>query len=283
MAACAAFAAPASAAPPIGDGDGGFALTEIGRLRAADPCRQRSGHGGRAIRARVGGAHQGRERGQHAARQPFLDISDIVQCCGEEGLLSIAFHPDYKKNRLFYVYFNDDAGRPGVDGVPAQQEARSSWRCARAAGRALHPTPRQQQPQRRRDRFGPDGLPLHRARATAAPAATRPTTLRIPSSLLGKLLRIDPRKSCTASPRAREGQEEAGEKARQACAASVRAAASSAPQARAYSCPGPTRSSASRAATRSTRSACATRSASPSTRSQARSRSATWDRAAARR
>jgi glucose/arabinose dehydrogenase len=39
---------------------------------------------------------------------PFLDISDLVSCCGEEGLLGLAFHPDYANNGFFYVYYNDN-------------------------------------------------------------------------------------------------------------------------------------------------------------------------------
>src|SRR5687768_9292383 len=34
---------------------------------------------------------------------PFLDISKNVKCCTEEGLLSLAFHPNYKTNGLFFV------------------------------------------------------------------------------------------------------------------------------------------------------------------------------------
>jgi hypothetical protein len=37
---------------------------------------------------------------------PFLDISARVKCCGEQGLLSVAFHPQYATNHFFYVYFN---------------------------------------------------------------------------------------------------------------------------------------------------------------------------------
>jgi glucose/arabinose dehydrogenase len=33
----------------------------------------------------------------------FFDISRMVQAGGEQGLLSVAFDPDYEKNRLFYV------------------------------------------------------------------------------------------------------------------------------------------------------------------------------------
>jgi len=40
---------------------------------------------------------------------PFLDISPQVECCGEQGLLSIAFHPDFAVNGYFFVdYINRD-------------------------------------------------------------------------------------------------------------------------------------------------------------------------------
>lgn len=37
--------------------------------------------------------------------KPFLDITDRVSSGGEKGLLSLAFHPDYKKNGYFYVNY----------------------------------------------------------------------------------------------------------------------------------------------------------------------------------
>jgi glucose/arabinose dehydrogenase len=38
--------------------------------------------------------------------QPFLDIADKVTTEGnEEGLLSVAFHPDYKTNGQFFIYY----------------------------------------------------------------------------------------------------------------------------------------------------------------------------------
>ena len=42
--------------------------------------------------------------------QPFLDIRSRVTCCGEQGLLSMAFHPNYARNHRFFVYFNDRSG-----------------------------------------------------------------------------------------------------------------------------------------------------------------------------
>jgi glucose/arabinose dehydrogenase len=43
-------------------------------------------------------------------RRPFLDVRDQVSSGGERGLLSVAFHPRYAENRLFYVNFTDVAG-----------------------------------------------------------------------------------------------------------------------------------------------------------------------------
>ncbi len=38
---------------------------------------------------------------------PFLDIHSLVSCCGERGLLSVAFHPSYAQNGFFFVYYTD--------------------------------------------------------------------------------------------------------------------------------------------------------------------------------
>ncbi|HWP37173.1 MAG TPA: PQQ-dependent sugar dehydrogenase [Gemmatimonadales bacterium] len=41
---------------------------------------------------------------------PFLDISGLIRSGGEEGLLSMAFHPSYAQNGFFYVHFTDPNG-----------------------------------------------------------------------------------------------------------------------------------------------------------------------------
>ncbi len=41
---------------------------------------------------------------------PFLDIRERISCCGERGLLSVAFPPDYASKRHFYVYYTNAAG-----------------------------------------------------------------------------------------------------------------------------------------------------------------------------
>src|SRR4051812_7737811 len=40
----------------------------------------------------------------------FLDIRSKVKSGGEQGLLSVAFHPDYQRNHLFYVDYTDTGG-----------------------------------------------------------------------------------------------------------------------------------------------------------------------------
>jgi glucose/arabinose dehydrogenase len=47
----------------------------------------------------------GRLRGE-----PFLDIRGLTRSGGEQGLLSVAFHPGYAKNRRFYVDYTDTNG-----------------------------------------------------------------------------------------------------------------------------------------------------------------------------
>jgi glucose/arabinose dehydrogenase len=41
---------------------------------------------------------------------PFLDLSGVVSCCGEQGLLGLAFHPDYMTNGFFYVNYTNTSG-----------------------------------------------------------------------------------------------------------------------------------------------------------------------------
>jgi glucose/arabinose dehydrogenase len=41
---------------------------------------------------------------------PFLDVSGHIVSGGEQGLLSLAFHPAYAQNSRFFVYFTDKHG-----------------------------------------------------------------------------------------------------------------------------------------------------------------------------
>src|SRR6266496_2686569 len=47
-------------------------------------------------------------------RGTFLDIRDRVKSGGEQGLLSVAFHPAYARNHRFYVDYTDKNGNTRV-------------------------------------------------------------------------------------------------------------------------------------------------------------------------
>ena len=59
------------------------------------------------------------------APEPFLDLTEMVSTGNEQGILGLAFHPDYATNAKFYVYYTDTAGdsrvleyeRPGDIGL----------------------------------------------------------------------------------------------------------------------------------------------------------------------
>lgn len=50
-------------------------------------------------------------QGGEVLPSPFLDIRDLVVDGGlEQGLLGLAFHPDYETNGVFFVYYTGDGG-----------------------------------------------------------------------------------------------------------------------------------------------------------------------------
>ncbi len=56
--------------------------------------------------------------GAELLEKPFLDLSRKVKCCtAEQGLLDLAFHPDYASNGLFFVTYN---AQPKGDSVVAR-------------------------------------------------------------------------------------------------------------------------------------------------------------------
>ncbi|MCL5801548.1 MAG: PQQ-dependent sugar dehydrogenase [Gammaproteobacteria bacterium] len=46
---------------------------------------------------------------------PFIDIAGKVKSGGEQGLLSVAFHPDYAKNGFLYVNYTDKSGDTRIE------------------------------------------------------------------------------------------------------------------------------------------------------------------------
>src|SRR5204862_4578605 len=43
-------------------------------------------------------------------KRPFVDLSSLIKSGGEQGLLSIAFAPDYASSRRFYAHYTDRHG-----------------------------------------------------------------------------------------------------------------------------------------------------------------------------
>ena len=59
----------------------------------------------------------------------FLDLRSLVRAGGEQGLLGLAFHPDYQANGLFYVdYTRRGEGSAGGDTVVAEYRRASDAR-----------------------------------------------------------------------------------------------------------------------------------------------------------
>src|SRR5262245_22283922 len=45
---------------------------------------------------------------------PFIDLTTLSTCCGEQGLLGMAFAPDYSTSGVFYLSYTNNAGKPEV-------------------------------------------------------------------------------------------------------------------------------------------------------------------------
>jgi glucose/arabinose dehydrogenase len=192
-----AAAAPAAAAPPTGDGDGGFALTQVGSF--ARPIHAENAPGTKGVLYVVESEGVIRVLGGTTVRaQPFLDISDLVRCCGEEGLFSIAFHPKYKRNRLFYVYFTNNAGDQQLMEFRRSKKKKRKFVAVRSSGRTLLTIPHPVNGNHNGGTiaFGPDGL-LYIGPGDGGAGGDPPNNAQNREQLLGKLLRIDPRKSCS--------------------------------------------------------------------------------------
>src|SRR4051812_35447123 len=60
---------------------------------------------------------------------PFLDITGDVKFGGEQGLLSMAFAPDYATSKRFYVYYTaPKSGDTGGNGITAEEVTRGGGR-----------------------------------------------------------------------------------------------------------------------------------------------------------
>jgi glucose/arabinose dehydrogenase len=190
--ALALLAAPAAGAPPLGDGIGGFSLTQIGSFD--EPTAIVDAPGKKNRKLLFVAEQDGRIivlRGGVPQPRPFLDISARVMNAGEQGLLSVVFHPDYERNRRFYVYYTDLSGNNNV--VEFKRSKRSRLRALPGSARlVLHlPHPTFGNHNGGDLQFGAKRL-LYIAPGDGGAGGDPPNNAQNPGSLLGKLLRIDP-------------------------------------------------------------------------------------------
>jgi glucose/arabinose dehydrogenase len=131
----------------------------------------------------------------HRQAQPFLDISNVVNSSGgEQGLLSMAFAPDYRTSGLFYVYYTDSTNNIRI--VQYRRSAHDGNRADPASARNVltidHRSERNHNGGQLQ--FGPDG-DLYVGVGDGGSEGDPHNYGQNNGVLLGKLLRISPRPS----------------------------------------------------------------------------------------
>ncbi len=120
---------------------------------------------------------------------PFLDISSQVSCCGERGLLGLAFHPDYENNGYFYVNYTNNSGDTQVSRFSV-----SSSNADIADENSELPIIDYNQPNSNHNggclAFGPDGY-LYISSGDGGGSGDTSNNAQNLNLLLGKMLRID--------------------------------------------------------------------------------------------
>ena len=187
---------------PVGDGDGGVELAKVGDFSqpvfvtqppSGDQALYVVEQCGRIVRV-----------GEDGETKTFLDLADQVTCGGEQGLLSAAFAPDYRRSGLLYVNYTDLAGdsrtveyqREGTEAGGAADPA-----SARELLRIEDPYPNHNGGLLL---FGPDHN-LYLGMGDGGSAGDPLRSGQDLSTLLGKILRIDPRAAGGESYRIPEG------------------------------------------------------------------------------
>ena len=126
--------------------------------------------------------------------KPFLDISSRVTAGGEQGLLGLAFAPNYAKSGLFYVYFTRRDGKQEVAELRRATSDRANAGSIRSVLVMDDPEANHNGGQLN---FGPDGL-LYIGTGDGGGGGDQHGTIgnaQNLGSLLGKILRINPRRS----------------------------------------------------------------------------------------
>ena len=127
--------------------------------------------------------------GTRVIATPFLNISGAVTCCGEEGLLSLAFHPNYRTNGFFYIYYVNNNG----DLVLARYKVSSNPNVANSVSRRILltiPHPQFSNHNGGEIQFGKDGY-LYLSVGDGGGGGDPFNNSQNLGSLLGKILRIN--------------------------------------------------------------------------------------------
>jgi glucose/arabinose dehydrogenase len=130
-------------------------------------------------------------RNGHKQARPFLDIHDLISLGSERGLLSIAFPPDYRSSGRFYVYYTDSAGNIRID----EFKRKSATRAARGSRRAIVRIPHPVNSNHNGGQLQFLGNWLYFGTGDGGSGGDPPNNAQNPHKLLGKLLRIDPRRA----------------------------------------------------------------------------------------
>lgn len=125
---------------------------------------------------------------------PFLDVSSLVSCCGEQGLLGLAFPPDYAASGRFYINYTNAAGNTVVarflrsaNPLIADPASRFPLRWGGVSTEIFQPFANHNGGH---IAFGPDGY-LYIGMGDGGSANDPQNNAQNATSLLGKMLRID--------------------------------------------------------------------------------------------
>ncbi|HEX5712433.1 MAG TPA: PQQ-dependent sugar dehydrogenase [Solirubrobacterales bacterium] len=119
----------------------------------------------------------------------FLDLRSEVSYGGEEGLLSLAFPPDYSQSKRFYVYYTDNGGNIRVD----EFKRRSATRADSGSRRQVIAVPHPVNSNHNGGQLQFLDELLYIGTGDGGSGGDPPNNAQNLDVLLGKLLRIDPR------------------------------------------------------------------------------------------
>ncbi|MCH9650070.1 MAG: PQQ-dependent sugar dehydrogenase [Deltaproteobacteria bacterium] len=128
---------------------------------------------------------------------PFLDISSLVSFGFEQGLLSVAFHPDYATNGYFFVFYSDTDTNPSI--ARYQVMAGDPNRAEPTSGETLMTIPHFGGHYGGQLQFGPDGY-LYFAIGDGGQQEDPFCRAQTPNLLQGKMMRIDVDQNLNTAP-----------------------------------------------------------------------------------